>query len=631
MSSIGGIYSFASKHVDRERLSTLSHALAVRANDGCCEVLTSQIGFCYCAFHTNSSSRRQSQPHIARTGQILTWDGRLDNRTDLCQAVGLRLSTNPSDVEIVMCAYLEWGRLFVEKLIGDFAFSLWEPATNTLWLARDPSGVRSLFYKSGPEEFHWASDLTALMALSTRKASLDESYVAGFLGFQKDTERTPFVEYKTVRPGFVIEVDAWGEVSEQMFWQLDPARESCLKSDEAYEQQFLALFEDAVRVRLRSDRPVVAELSGGLDSSSIVCMADRLIKSGEVETSKLELVSHVSDECSSSDERRFIEVVERHLEQKSNYLRQDDYPFLTPLEDTSRVSTINPYLTNAGYLYGLRELMDQTGSRIRLSGIGGDELLHSVNDPTPHLTELLRTRRYAQLLNQVGVWSRLLHEPYLRLLWTKALKPSLPANWQAKLNEERHQVPAFIDRDFARRTRLAERMFGVRDIYGFRSAVGRDQSTGFLSVTNVLSLGHYPEVFDHEMSYPFLHRPLVEFLCAIPFDQLLRPGESRSLMRRSLKSILPEPILKRRGKGNPREIVSVMFARQWPIWKELFDAPLVERFGFVNLPLLRAAIDRLRHGVVLDARHIVSMLTLEVWLRMHEERLGLSPHKFSPC
>jgi asparagine synthase (glutamine-hydrolysing) len=333
------------------------------------------------------------------------------------------------------------------------------------------------------------------------------------------------------------------------------------------------------------------------------------------------MISHIADECATSDERRFIHYVEEQVQRRSNYLRQDDYPFLTPMSDTSRISTINPYLTNAGYLNGLRPLMREKGARIRLSGVGGDELLHSVNDPMPELSELLVNGKFLSLFRRLKVWGTVLREPYGRLLWRKAVLPSLPLRLQGRLNNAKHlQVPDWMNRDFVARTNLRERVVSTPDIYGFRSPIGRDQSTGFLSVANSISLGHFPEAFDHEMSYPFLHRPLVEFLCAIPFEQLLRPGESRSLMRRSLKGVLPETILRRKGKGNPREIVGVMFERQWPRWRHLFDDPLVARYGFVELAGMREAIDRVRHGFVTEARPVISMLTLEVWLRIIEER-----------
>jgi len=101
---------------------------------------------------------------------------------------------------------------------------------------------------------------------------------------------------------------------------------------------------------------------------------------------------------------------------------------------------------------------------------------------------------------------------------------------------------------------------------------------------------------------------------------LLRPGESRSLMRRSLLGMLPARTLTRKGKGDPREIVSVQFSRQWPRYSELFDEPLVARYGFVELEPIREAFNRARHGFVAETSRLVSILTLEVWLRIIEER-----------
>jgi asparagine synthase (glutamine-hydrolysing) len=631
MSALGGIYSFAGGFIDTGKLASLGEALSVRGPDGGREVVSGHIGFSYRALHTNRESRLEDQPFVCRAGHILVWDGRLDNRKELSDQIGLSRHAQQgcvTDVEIVMAAYLKWGENFLPNLIGDFALTLWDPILRKLLLARDPVGVRSLYYRCDRERFDWSSDLTALMSLSPAESDIDEDYIAGFLSFSKDTARTPFVKYKAVRPGHVVAVDHSGFVRERMFWKLNPDAEIRFPRDSHYEERFRELFEAAVGSRLRSDSPVMAELSGGLDSSSIVCAADRLIRSGAVEAPRLELISHVSDECATSDERRFIHCVEEHVQLTSNYLRQDDYPFLTPLADTSRISTINPYLTNAGYLNGMKVLMRDKGTRIRLSGVGGDELLHSVNDPTPELSELLVNWKFLSLFRRLKVWGPLLREPYGNLFWSKAVLPSLPLRVQALIkSEKRLYVPAWMDQDFVARTRLRERVVSTPDIYGFRNPTGRDQSTGFLSVANTISLGHYPEAFDHEMSYPFLHRPLVEFLCAIPFEQLLRPGESRSLMRRSLVGLLPGTILRRKGKGNSREIVGVVFERQWPKWRRLFDDPLVARYGFVDLARMREAIDRIRHGFVIEARQLVSIMTLEVWLRIIEERTRFAREK----
>lgn len=623
MSALGGLYYYDGKFLNPEILITLGTSMNVHGADGGREVCTDTVGFTFRAFHTNQESRLDDQPYVSHR-LILAWDGRLDNREDLIAILRdefLSIHSSCSDVQIVAGAYRRWGNEFLSKLVGDFALSLWDPATRLLLLARDPVGVRPLYYHINRECVSWASDLTALRQISDAPVEVDEDYVAGFLSFGKDPGRTPFTNFNAVRPGHVVSINGDGTVSERRFWRLNPDAEIRMRSDKDYEERFLELFTEAVRCRLRSDKTVIAELSGGLDSSSVVCIAHQLLAKKAVQAPNLEMVSHVSDECAGSDERKFIHYVEEHVGRQSNYIRQEDFPFLTPLPDSSHVSTINPFLTNFGYQIALNKLMHAHGARIRLSGVGGDELLHSINDPAPELAELLISLKLVSLCRRLRVWGKLLREPYGRLFWTKALVPVLPRRFRAAVkNRGQLQIPTWMNRDFVSRTHLVERNASTPDTFGFRRPTGRDQSVGFLSVVNVLSLGHHAEVCEHEVSYPYLHRPLVEYLCAIPFEQLLRPGESRSLMRRSLLGTLPPKTLARRGKGDPTEIVSVQFGRQWPRYSQLFEDPLVARYGFVELGPMREAFDRARHGFAAEASRLVSIITLEMWLRIIEKR-----------
>lgn len=624
MSVLGGIYCFGEAVVEQEMLARLGQSLSARGPDGGRDLLAGQVGFSYRAFHTNRESRLEDQPYVSPAGRILAWDGRLDNREEIA-----RLTRTPfaTDVELVMAAYERWAEDFVSKLIGDFALSLWDPLTHKLMLGRDHAGVRSLYYRIDRERAIWSSDLTALLEISPREVEIDEDHIAGFLSFGVDTTKTPFLGFKAIRPGHVLIVDRSGRAIDKRVWALDPSAKIRFKSDTDYEERFRELFAEAVKTRLRSDRPVIAELSGGLDSSSIVCMADRLLQSGSVDAPGLELVSHVTDEYKTSDERRFIHYVEDHIGRKSNYVRQEDYPYLTPMPDPSRISTINQYLTNCGYNIAVKKLMREHDSRVLLSGIGGDELLHSVNDPAPELCELLVTCKFLSLFRRLRIWGDLLREPYPRLLWQKAVLPALPIRFRAAFRKNNNALlSSWLNQDFARRVGFQQRSLTTPDIFGFRRPTGRDQAIGFLSVVNRISTGFRTEAADYDISYPYLHRPLVEFLCAIPFDQLLRPGNSRSLMRRSLAGLLPPEILRRKGKGQTREILGVGFERQWPRWRRFFDDPLVVRYGFVEPKPLHAALLRARHGLAGEAFQLSSILTLEVWLRLVEERKKSLPH-----
>src|SRR6185369_15074318 len=134
MSAIGGIINFDGAPVDADLLTQMSANLQSYGPDGGGEVCRSSIGAVYRAFHTNVESRLERQPLISRTGCILAWDGRLDNREELIALLREELSTDRSDSAIVMAAYDKWGTAFPQRILGDFAFSLWDPASRTLLL-----------------------------------------------------------------------------------------------------------------------------------------------------------------------------------------------------------------------------------------------------------------------------------------------------------------------------------------------------------------------------------------------------------------------------------------------------------------------------------------------------------------
>jgi len=123
-----------------------------------------------------------------------------------------------------------------------------------------------------------------------------------------------------------------------------------------------------------------------------------------------------------------------------------------------------------------------------------------------------------------------------------------------------------------------------------------------------------------EVSHPYLHRPLVEFLQAIPYEQRVRPGESRSLMRRSLRDLLPEKILRRQGKKGPEEALFRAVARQWPCLHPIFKDALVCASGYMDADALQAALERVRHGCEKHSFAVIQTISLEFWLRALERR-----------
>jgi asparagine synthase (glutamine-hydrolysing) len=618
MSALGGIYYFNNRPVARSSLISLGEKLSSHGPDGGSEVVSGSIGMVYRAFHTNRESRLEKQPLVSREGHILAWDGRLDNREEMISLLRQDLNGDQTDVAIAMAAYLKSGIDFLPRLIGDFALALWDPRTRTLLLARDAVGPRPLYYHANAERIIWSSELMPLLDLAGIELEVNDEYIAGYLTHRPEPDLTPYKDIYAVYPGHTVIVQN-GRLKAQRFWGLNPNLEIRYQTDREYEEHFRHLFREAVRCRLRVDGPVCINLSGGFDSSAIVCMADEIFGSGDAEASGIETISHVYDEAVSSDERKFIRCVEEKRGRNGHHLRDVDYPPLATFPDESRHSFPDFFDCFVDLLRGTCEAMRGDGARVLLTGHGGDEMLCSNPSPAPELGDLLVQRRLLRLHRSLKIWSEASKKPYLVLLWRDGIVPLLPAKLQI-LFKPVVRLPSWFDEQFAERMNLHERYLGTPDVFGFELPSGRDQAVGFLSVMRTVAKASYRARGSIEVSHPYLHRPLVEYLQAIPFEQRVRPGESRSLMRRALSDLLPEKILKRQGKKGPEEALFRAVERQWPQLRPIFEDARVCSAGYMGAAALHPALERTRHGCQTHSFAVIQTISLEFWLRSLERR-----------
>src|SRR6266849_6591840 len=256
------------------------------------------IDILYRAFHTTKESHCEMQPYISRSGNVITWDGRLDNRTELIRDLAVSATNLSTDVEIVAAAYETWQTHCFAKLIGDWALSVWSPHARSLVLAKDFIGTRYLYYRLDDDEIIWSTILDPLVRFAGITFSLNEEYVAGWMSHVPAAHLTPYVGINAVPASCCVIVSPRknGAISTvRKYWDFNPDNKIRYRTDAEYEEHFRTVFGKAVQRRLRSDRPVLAELSGGMDSSSIVCMADILIARGAAETPRLDTISWYDD------------------------------------------------------------------------------------------------------------------------------------------------------------------------------------------------------------------------------------------------------------------------------------------------------------------------------------------------
>ena len=628
MSAIGGILNFDERPLETSDLIRLWELLKDRGPDGG-NIARDGLsgGVCYHAFHLNSQSRAEIQPYVARDGRIMVGDLRLDNRDELIVQLRHILDnrfTKVTDIELAMAAHQQWGDEFPLHLIGEFALILINRANRTWLLARDHIGARPLYYSHNRERFICSSTIVSLLQDDSIPRRLNEEYIADFLAYIPEPGSTAFKDIHSVKPGCILTVTADGRIGQRRYWKLDPDKTIQFKTDEEYEEAFIELFSKAVRAALRSDRTVVADLSGGLDSSSVACMAHQLLRNSDAEAPDLETVSLVYDESRTCDERKFIGYVEDHTGRKSNHLREDDYPILSLAAREPSIGGPSLFYPFREYHRAKRQLMEKVGARVALCGRGGDQILNSNSDPSPELADLLKLRKPRQLHQRLGAWSESLHKPYVALVWQSLIFPSLPLNLQVRCKPNHRSRPApWIDNSFARRLNLVERRGAPPDEFGFRLPSERDQVRGFLSVTRGIAVTHDYGLENVWVSYPYLYRPLVEFMQAIPFSQKVRPGQTRSLLRRSLRNVLPPQTLARKGKKTPMEAMIRALNRESERLRITLTNPLVCAHGFANAEQLLEALERAKLGHDLAAIDVINMVCLELWLRALEKHRPL--------
>ena len=617
MSGIAGIYNLEPKPFDAWQVTVLSQALAERGPDGDNELIGGRVAMVYRAFHTTAESRRERQPLVSVWGHTLCWDGRLDNREELLALFGGECDR--TDAGLVLAAYQNWGANFLSRIIGDFALSLWDPSSQTLFLARDPFGVRRLYYWQNNEQLIWSSTLTSLLALPEIDAEINDEYIAGCFALYPELSSTPYRGIHAVEPGQIITIKE-RQVKVRRFWRPAEHDEIRYRNDREYAERFFELFREAVACRLRSDLPIWSELSGGLDSSSVIFMADRIHAEEQTSAQPVKTISFVDNPSTTFFDHRFIDVVEKargregvHLDAGGNWIR------LTPPEDGFIPLPLSS-ICIAGMHQRLWQRMKDDGARVLLSGLGGDQVTWSNLEPGAELGDLLFNLRPAQLHRRLQIWSEATQIPYLQLLWQEVTLPLLPVRLRARFQ---NQLPLsdWLDTDFVKRTNIEERLLLPPDPFDFELPSKRIQSSRIWYIVMNIARGEHAERSVYEKTFPFLHRPLVEFVLNVPITQQLRPDETRSLMRRALKDLLPERILARRNKGTTGEAICRGLASEWSNIRPLFDDARLGHRGYVNVNALVQALDWARHGIEFNISGLMQALAVEVWLRSLEHNV----------
>ncbi len=612
MSAQAGVWNFDEAPASREVLANISQTISQYGPDGEQTYFSGPMGMLYRPFHTTKESRLERQPHVSSHGKVVMWDGRLDNREELIPQLRGDLSADLTDLAIVVAAFERWGPDCFCKVVGDWALSIWDPIQKDVILARDYIGVRHLYYYPTSKRVMWCTYLAPLV-LSGDQFTLNDEYIAGYLALYPEAHLTPYREIHAVPPGKFVRIRE-GKATIHPYWAFHPEVRIRHKTDAEYEEHFRVVFRQAVRRRLRSDSPILAELSGGLDSSSIVCMADDILDKEGTETPRLDTLSFYDPREPDGDERPYFSKVEATRGRMG-------YHCDAGAEVISIPQALPTFFPCPGSLGDekvqatdfRRKLIREHKYRVSLSGIGGDEFLGGVPRAGPQLADLILEFRPAELARQLMAWSFAKRRPWIQLLG-EACVLLLPVWARARLTSDA-KVATWIDADFARRNRFRFRQLGPIGDYGFTLCSRREYAQTVVALSWQMSSSAIPFEGSEERRYPYLDQNLLEFLLAIPANQLLRPGERRSLMRRALAGLLPREIVHRKTKAvSVRKFITGVQAN-WETLEALLYPGASSRFGFLNPSRFHQDLLRAKHGDAPQLVRMVKVIALELWLQ----------------
>jgi asparagine synthase (glutamine-hydrolysing) len=325
----------------------------------------------------------------------------------------------------------------------------------------------------------------------------------------------------------------------------------------------------------------------------------------------VDTVSYVFDQSPMSNELSYLTGVEDQRGRAGHHILESQSPILVPLDPDMPIGGPSYLLCFAKRHRLLCDAMRDAGAGVLLCGHGGDNVLWSQPDASYELADHLAAGRLWTLHRRTLAWSRALSQPYLRVLG----KGALALNLRPSLRRRFGWAPPETDL-------LTPTLLGRRRVACSLEASGRGLSPSRREQVRLLGIAtsisaacYYRELGAIEVTYPFLDRRLIEFLLAIPFDQIVRPGTNRSLHRRALGALLPESIRRRKGKRALDEVIYRGLAREQGAWHSAFTDPQVCQRGWVNRGNLQREFERALGGAAPQIYVLMKILALEMWLR----------------
>ena len=557
MSGICGLFNLDGAPVAEPDLRAMSAMLEQRGPERTGRWQDGAIGLGHTLLATTPELQFEQQPlEHAETGCTITADVRLDNREELASALDIRRPLESvGDAQLILAAYLQWGQECPNRLLGDFAFAIWDPRDRRLFCARDHFGMRPLYYHHGAgKRFVFASDARAILVLSQVPYRINEGRVADFLVPQLewyDYTSTFFEGVYRLPPGNRLTVTPSSfEVAE--YWHPHPGPELGNLSDDEYREGFVEVFTRAIDARLRAPEGTIGSmLSGGMDSGSVTAIAKEILRergNGPLATfsgaRRLETAARDNVDC---PETRAI-LASSSMSAIAPHLVYPDA--LEDIFEPLSSGFEEPFDGVFTILKALFLRAHDNGLRVLLDGAGGDVILHEGS----YIVRLFRRGKFKLALHEMrgenAYWggisfasslSRYARNAFVSDLFRRPLR-----TLRSRARLRQWVKDSLIAPDFARSMDIPERYRTMRRFFpGGWTPDYAEESCNRIWPSMTAGRERYARIAaaaGMEARDPFMDTRVLEFCSRLPGHLRLRDGWPKAILRDVMAGALPDEV-----------------------------------------------------------------------------------------
>ncbi|MCQ1529166.1 asparagine synthase (glutamine-hydrolyzing) [Lutispora saccharofermentans] len=590
---------------DEEVIERMINKLKHRGPDGSGKYFDEDmVGLGHVRLSIIDLSLDAQQPMVSQDGRYaIVYNGEIFNykelRSDL-ESLGYTFKSD-SDTEVLLNAYIEWKEGFLSKLNGMFSFAIWDSCDKVLFCARDRLGVKPFYYFKDDEVFVFASEIKAILEYMKYKVKPDDEVIYEYLinGYVDYDDKTFFSGVYKLKPGHYATVSYDKKIDMIKYWDIDSIREENAMNYADCKNKLSKLFKSSVELRLRSDVPIGSCLSGGIDSSSIVCTMSDILEGSVVNT-----FSSCSED-KAYDERKYIEEVLRRQNINGNYLFPDSSGLIKDIYNLVYHQE-EPFLSTSVFAQWclMRKAKDE-GVKVILDGQGADEIFGGYRKyRLYYIKELYTQRNFSEILIQIikGIdQTNLSYNAKADLNKIKKIF-GLKSNNAGILN--------YYNSDFI--SSCSSQKISMISPKSLEEAMYMD-----LTRTSLPALLRYEDknsmAFSIETRLPFLDYRIVEFAKQIPNKYKLQHGWSKSILRDVMKGTLPDSIRLRKDKMGFATAEKTWLLEQAAFFRSIFNQEEFLSSKYINPSLVyKDFYDIINSN---NYNHLWRWISLELWMR----------------